>query len=78
VPNAPSRVLNIPGPPRNQVYVAMEDRLTGRFASVDADVETRDRGVEALQGGSLIVKEAFDCCVLVSVQVEPTRNMTFR
>jgi hypothetical protein len=49
VPNSSARVFDISAPTRNQVNVAVEDRLARRITRVNPHVEARNRRIDALQ-----------------------------
>ncbi len=42
MPHAPTGVLYVPRPSRDEVYVAVEDRLTSNLAAVHPNIEPSD------------------------------------
>src|SRR5579872_7040153 len=82
MPDATPRVGNIAAPPRNHVYVQMEDRLASALANVHTYVEAI-RGRKMLGGSPVQDRLPRNRCRLTELSTflggcfEPARNVSF-
>jgi hypothetical protein len=71
-------IFSVAGPPRDQMDVAMEHRLSSVGPRVDTDVKTGHTPVEPLNFGFHVFKKR-KCCVLFRLkEAEKVSHMPFR
>src|ERR1700739_1630278 len=68
--HAAAGISDIPRPARDQMHVAVKDRLTGNRADIDADVETADRRVAKQDVESSFLEQLVDRTSLVGLELE--------
>jgi len=73
--DAALRVEGIPGPPRDQVDVAMKDRLPGDLADIDADIEPGDGHVPHKDGAPRLVDQLVNRLFLIGLEIEIAGNV---
>ena len=68
--NPAGRVGDIAAPARDQMDVAVKDRLPGGLADIDADVESRDVRVLREDSASRLFEQLVDRPLLLGAQIE--------
>ena len=76
--DAALRVEGVSGPPRDQVDVAMKDRLPGDLADIDADIEARDGHVLQKDSPPRLVDQLVNRLFLIGLEIEIAANVAPR
>ena len=78
MPDAAPRILHVALPARNQVHVAVEDRLTAHKTVVDPDIPAFDRRVFGFKNLFLRVNQQINRVTLFLSEAEIVRDVAFR